>query len=61
MERIEISETQPSLALLVERWLERTPGLEEEGFNFWGKYRKAVNLLLDEQKQLALVSKNVFT
>ncbi|XP_030750788.1 tryptophan 2,3-dioxygenase [Sitophilus oryzae] len=54
LERVIQSESQPSLALLVERWLERTPGLEVEGFNFWGKYQTAVNLLLEEQRQIAL-------
>lgn len=58
LRQIELSESQPSLALLVERWLERTPGLEVEGFNFWGKYQRAVNLLLDEQKQIALNESN---
>ncbi|XP_050295282.1 tryptophan 2,3-dioxygenase [Anthonomus grandis grandis] len=52
--KIKRSESEPSLALLVERWLERTPGLEVEGFNFWGKYEKAVNLLLEKEKQIAL-------
>ncbi|XP_066146898.1 tryptophan 2,3-dioxygenase [Euwallacea fornicatus] len=54
LNQIELSESQPSLALLVERWLERTPGLEVQGFNFWGKYEKAVNQLLEEQKQIAM-------
>ncbi|XP_030626197.1 tryptophan 2,3-dioxygenase B isoform X2 [Chanos chanos] len=31
------SEQDPTLLQLVEKWLERTPGLEEDGFNFWGK------------------------
>ncbi|KAJ8399261.1 hypothetical protein AAFF_G00412990 [Aldrovandia affinis] len=31
------SETEPTLLQLVEKWLERTPGLETDGFNFWGK------------------------
>ncbi|KAM4707676.1 tryptophan 2,3-dioxygenase [Discoglossus pictus] len=31
------SEEEPTLLGLVEAWLERTPGLEEVGFNFWGK------------------------
>ncbi|XP_030630655.1 tryptophan 2,3-dioxygenase A [Chanos chanos] len=31
------SEQEPTLLQLVEKWLERTPGLEEDGFNFWGK------------------------
>ena len=25
------------LFIVVQQWLERTPGLEEDGFNFWGK------------------------
>ncbi|XP_068906800.1 LOW QUALITY PROTEIN: tryptophan 2,3-dioxygenase [Tenebrio molitor] len=50
---IEKSEQQPSLTDLVQRWLERTPGLELEGFNFWGKYQKAVERLLQEQRTLA--------
>ncbi|XP_056117839.1 tryptophan 2,3-dioxygenase A [Rhinichthys klamathensis goyatoka] len=31
------SEQEPTLLQLVEQWLERTPGLEEDGFNFGGK------------------------
>uniref|UniRef100_A0A6Q2XAM2 Tryptophan 2,3-dioxygenase n=1 Tax=Esox lucius TaxID=8010 RepID=A0A6Q2XAM2_ESOLU len=31
------SEKEPCLLKLVEKWLERTPGLEEDGFNFWKK------------------------
>ncbi|XP_077104046.1 tryptophan 2,3-dioxygenase A [Siphateles boraxobius] len=31
------SEQEPTLLQLVEQWLERTPGLEEDGFHFWGK------------------------
>ncbi|XP_078533103.1 tryptophan 2,3-dioxygenase isoform X1 [Lissotriton helveticus] len=31
------SEEEQTLLQLVEAWLERTPGLEEKGFNFWGK------------------------
>ncbi|XP_057706371.1 tryptophan 2,3-dioxygenase A isoform X2 [Corythoichthys intestinalis] len=29
------TEQEPSLLKLVEEWLERTPGLETDGFNFW--------------------------
>lgn len=49
MKAIEQSEQEPSLTELVQRWLERTPGLELDGFNFWGKYQNAVQKLLDEQ------------
>lgn len=37
--------SSPSLLNLVERWLERTPGLvdqERTDFNFWGRYKAAV-------------------
>jgi len=35
------SELEPSLFDLVETWLERTPGLEQNGFNFWEKFQAA--------------------
>ncbi|KAJ0002753.1 hypothetical protein NQD34_007902 [Periophthalmus magnuspinnatus] len=34
-ELLQATEQEPSLLKLVEEWLERTPGLEVEGFNFW--------------------------
>jgi len=48
---IKESEEQPSLGLLVQRWLERTPGLEKDGFNFWGKFQKMVHLMLEDQRK----------
>ncbi|XP_063238090.1 tryptophan 2,3-dioxygenase [Bacillus rossius redtenbacheri] len=54
MRAIERSEQEPSLSQLVQQWLERTPGLEVEGFNFWGKYRHAVQQLLREQHETIL-------
>lgn len=53
MTAIQKSESELSLAKLVESWLERTPGLEEDGFNFWGKYKKAVENLLVENEKMA--------
>jgi len=52
---IQRSEEEQSLSDLVQRWLERTPGLEEEnpGFNFWGKYKKVVDATLAESKRKA--------
>ncbi|XP_064087527.1 tryptophan 2,3-dioxygenase-like [Macrobrachium nipponense] len=47
--RIMASEEEPSLQSLLCRWLERTPGLEERGFNFWKKYKMAVDTILDDQ------------
>ncbi|XP_069680518.1 tryptophan 2,3-dioxygenase [Periplaneta americana] len=55
---IEKSEMEPALAQLVQRWLERTPGLEADGFNFWGKYRQAVETLLLKQRQAAEAEPN---
>ncbi|XP_063314318.1 tryptophan 2,3-dioxygenase [Pelobates fuscus] len=42
------SEEEPTLLGLVEAWLERTPGLEEEGFNFWGKLQVNIYQGLEE-------------
>jgi len=35
--------------------LERTPGLEENGFDFWRKYKKSVQTMLKTQKAEAEV------
>ena len=53
---IEKSENEPPLAHLVQLWLERTPGLEADGFNFWGKYKQAVESVLATQCNVAEVS-----
>lgn len=55
MAAIEQSEKEPSLTELVQKWLERTPGLEFDGFNFWGKYEKAVQKLFQEERDEAQV------
>ena len=52
---IEKSENEPPLSHLVQRWLERTPGLEADGFNFWAKYKQAVESLLATQRNAAEV------
>ncbi|XP_048243947.1 tryptophan 2,3-dioxygenase-like [Haliotis rufescens] len=38
----------PSLLALVERWLERTPGLGERTFNFWNVFQQAVSRWLED-------------
>lgn len=53
---IEASEKQPSLSDLVQKWLERTPGLEMDGFNFWGKFEESVEKLLHNLEINAKVS-----
>jgi tryptophan 2,3-dioxygenase len=57
LQLIRKSEEEPSLADLVEKWLERTPGLESDGFNFWHKFQESVEVLLKEKEELAKVTK----
>jgi len=38
---------EPTLLVLIERWLERTPGLEDSTFNFWERYKRAVAQYID--------------
>ncbi|NXF74231.1 T23O dioxygenase, partial [Sclerurus mexicanus] len=47
------SEQEPTLLQLVEAWLERTPGLEAEGFDFWGEFE--VNVLKGLEEEFALI------
>ncbi|XP_041034065.1 tryptophan 2,3-dioxygenase A [Carcharodon carcharias] len=43
------SELEPTLLQLVEQWLERTPGLEPDGFDFWGKLKNNIERGLREE------------
>ncbi|RZF46253.1 hypothetical protein LSTR_LSTR007713, partial [Laodelphax striatellus] len=52
--KVEQSEMEASLLQLVEAWLERTPGLETNGFDFCSKYRQAVITMLKHQKEAAM-------
>lgn len=54
VERLADTESEPSLADLVQKWLERTPGLEVDGFNFWGKFQESVEKLLADQEASAM-------
>jgi tryptophan 2,3-dioxygenase len=49
-----IMETINSESLLeqVEKWLERTPFLKIEGFDFWQSYRTSVDKMLANEKQI---------
>ena len=43
----------------MQRWLERTPGLNEEGFNFPQKFKEAVEAIFDKEWQrVQVISKN---
>ena len=49
---IEEVEASSSLFVLLEKWLERTPFLEFEDFNFWEQYRSAVNNMLASDRKV---------
>ncbi|MDZ4661900.1 MAG: tryptophan 2,3-dioxygenase family protein [Pseudomonadota bacterium] len=51
-------ESQLSIFDLVERWLERTPFLESNGFNFWASYKKAIESFFDSEREA--LKKNTF-
>lgn len=65
IEMIKRSEEEPSLSILVQSWLSRTPGLETHDFDFWGKYKRSVEKMLTEQDQavhvIMLESANLVT
>ena len=39
----------------VELWLERTPGLDENGFNFPAKYKAAVEAIFEQELEIIKV------
>ncbi len=42
------SEKNPSLFILLENWLERTPFLQFEEFNFWESYQESVEKMIND-------------
>ncbi|MFQ5638631.1 MAG: tryptophan 2,3-dioxygenase family protein [bacterium] len=50
-ELVRQSENEPSLFVLVGKWLERTPFIDFKGFNFWQSYRGAVETMLNSDKE----------
>ncbi|KAJ2941132.1 hypothetical protein O0L34_g10367 [Tuta absoluta] len=53
MDSLHKSEDEPDLLELIGEWLERTPGLEKPGFDFWGKFQVAVDKMLKEELEAA--------
>jgi len=51
---LEDMEGHPTLVNSVERWLERTPFVNTEDFTFWEEYRRAVDMMLEEEKHMIL-------
>ncbi|XP_053616499.1 tryptophan 2,3-dioxygenase isoform X2 [Plodia interpunctella] len=58
MDALHKSEEEPALLALIERWLERTPGLQTHGFNFWGKFQAAVNKTITDDIEAAMTEPN---
>ena len=54
---IENAQKESSLSDLVQRWLERTPGLEYDGFNFWNKFQTSVqDLFRDKRLEIKVIN-----
>ena len=54
---IKASEDEPSLSQCVQSWLERTPGLTEEGFNFPQKLKETFKGIFDKEWKRCQVSR----
>lgn len=48
-----------SLFDLIEKWLERTPFIKTEGFDFWECYRKTIGNVLNNEKEIILNNKTL--
>jgi len=59
MAELQRSEEEPSLCDLVQKWLERTPGLEDGPSNFWAQYRDTVDRIIEEQRLEAEAAEDV--
>ena len=46
------TEKEESLSVLIQKWLERTPGLEEENFSFFEHYKSAVYKKIELDKSI---------
>jgi len=49
---VQKAQDDPSLLRAVEAWLERTPYLKTEGYDFWAEYQTSVNEMLNEERGL---------
>ncbi|MBL7998113.1 MAG: tryptophan 2,3-dioxygenase [Candidatus Kapabacteria bacterium] len=47
---VEATLAKPSLADTVERWLEKLPFMETDGYAFWNEYRSAVQNIFDHDR-----------
>ena len=61
LQSLDTEQKKPTLLNLVQQWLERTPGLEEDEFNFPFQYRKAVDKYLQARKDSIEVYRKMCT
>ncbi|XP_071951580.1 tryptophan 2,3-dioxygenase-like [Antedon mediterranea] len=54
--QLEESEKKPSLLQLVQEWLERTPGLEQDGFDFSKQMKNSIDRMLTDIKNKSLAT-----
>ncbi|QQP49309.1 Tryptophan 2_3-dioxygenase, partial [Caligus rogercresseyi] len=46
-----VEASSDTLTGTIQKWLERTPGLEKEGFDFITKYKSSVDKILQEKEE----------
>ena len=52
------TEKSESLFTLIEKWLERTPFLASDDYNFWEQYKAAVSKMILNDKKIIEVKNN---
>ena len=57
--RVKALEEEPSVFDLVERWLERTPFLDQEDFSFWEAYQGAVHFRIQADRDVVAANPNL--
>lgn len=50
-DKIDQTENEVSLVQLIQNWLERTPGLEEDNYSFFDAYKKAFRNVIQSQNE----------
>lgn len=53
------AENSPSILKSVEAWLERTPYLKTEGYDFWNEYKSSVDQMLNDETKLIKENKGL--
>jgi len=51
LKKLELSEEEPSISTLVQKWLERTPGLDDEEFSFVKRYEEVIEKQLSDNME----------